>query len=63
MVLLAAFQALLSRYAGTEDVVVGTPVAGRTCGPAPCPGRGFARRCGGSRPARTSPELVVDLCA
>ncbi len=29
MVLLAAFQALLGRYAGTEDVVVGSPVAGR----------------------------------
>ncbi len=30
MLLLAASQLLLSRYAGTEDVVVGTPVAGRT---------------------------------
>ena len=30
MVLLAAWQALLARYAGTDDVVVGTPVAGRT---------------------------------
>ncbi|MBV9774813.1 MAG: amino acid adenylation domain-containing protein, partial [Gemmatimonadetes bacterium] len=30
MVVLAAFQALLARYAGTTDVVVGTPVAGRT---------------------------------
>ena len=30
VVVLAAFQLLLSRYAGTEDVVVGTPVAGRT---------------------------------
>ncbi|HET7229393.1 MAG TPA: amino acid adenylation domain-containing protein [Longimicrobium sp.] len=30
MVVLAAFQALLSRHAGTTDVVVGTPVAGRT---------------------------------
>ena len=30
MVLLAAFQALLSRYAGSDDVVVGSPVAGRT---------------------------------
>jgi amino acid adenylation domain-containing protein len=30
MVLLAAFQALLARYGGTDDVVVGTPVAGRT---------------------------------
>ena len=29
MVLLAAFQFLLSRYAGTDDVVVGSPVAGR----------------------------------
>ncbi|HEX6041076.1 amino acid adenylation domain-containing protein, partial [Longimicrobium sp.] len=29
MVLLAVFQALLARYAGTDDVVVGTPVAGR----------------------------------
>jgi amino acid adenylation domain-containing protein len=29
MVLLAAFQALLARWAGQEDVVVGTPVAGR----------------------------------
>ena len=30
MVLLAAFQVLLSKYAGTEDVVVGSPAAGRT---------------------------------
>jgi amino acid adenylation domain-containing protein len=30
MTLLAAFQALLSRYSGQDDVVVGTPVAGRT---------------------------------
>ena len=30
MLLLAAFQALLFRYTGQEDVVVGTPVAGRT---------------------------------
>jgi amino acid adenylation domain-containing protein/FkbM family methyltransferase len=29
-VLLAAFQVLLSRYAGTTDLVLGTPVAGRT---------------------------------
>ena len=30
MTTLAAWQALLGRYAGQEDVVVGTPVAGRT---------------------------------
>ena len=30
MVLLAVFGALLSRYAGQEDVVVGSPIAGRT---------------------------------
>jgi amino acid adenylation domain-containing protein len=30
MVVLAAFQALLGRYAGSDDVVVGSPVAGRT---------------------------------
>ncbi|MET0396107.1 MAG: amino acid adenylation domain-containing protein, partial [Longimicrobiaceae bacterium] len=30
MTLLAAWQLLLARYAGTDDVVVGTPVAGRT---------------------------------
>jgi amino acid adenylation domain-containing protein len=30
MVLLGAFQLLLSKYAGTDDVVVGTPIAGRT---------------------------------
>ncbi|HYW06077.1 MAG TPA: amino acid adenylation domain-containing protein, partial [Longimicrobium sp.] len=29
MVLLGAFQSLLARYAGTDDVVVGSPVAGR----------------------------------
>ncbi|PYC87631.1 non-ribosomal peptide synthetase [Streptomyces tateyamensis] len=29
MVLLAAFQALCARYAGVDDVLVGTPVAGR----------------------------------
>jgi amino acid adenylation domain-containing protein len=32
MVLLAAFQVLLGKYAGTDDVVVGSPVAGRTRG-------------------------------
>ncbi|MBW3569847.1 MAG: amino acid adenylation domain-containing protein, partial [Gemmatimonadetes bacterium] len=32
MVLLAAFQALLARYAGQDDVVVGSPFAGRTRG-------------------------------
>jgi amino acid adenylation domain-containing protein len=30
MTLLAAFQVLLSRYAGQDDIVVGTPIAGRT---------------------------------
>jgi amino acid adenylation domain-containing protein/non-ribosomal peptide synthase protein (TIGR01720 family) len=30
MVLLGAFQVLLSRYSGSEDVVVGSPAAGRT---------------------------------
>ncbi len=30
MVLLAAFKTLLSRYAGVADIVVGTPVAGRS---------------------------------
>ncbi|HYG80113.1 MAG TPA: condensation domain-containing protein, partial [Pyrinomonadaceae bacterium] len=30
MVLLAAFQLLLSRYSGTQDFAVGTPIAGRT---------------------------------
>jgi amino acid adenylation domain-containing protein len=30
MVLLAAFQVLLARYSGSEDIVVGTPIAGRT---------------------------------
>ena len=29
MLLLAAFKVLLARYAGSEDIVVGTPVAGR----------------------------------
>ena len=32
MTVLAAFQALLSRYTGQDDIVVGTPVAGRTRG-------------------------------
>ena len=30
MTLLATFQVLLSRYTGQEDIVVGTPIAGRT---------------------------------
>ena len=30
MTLLAAFQALLCRYTGQDDVAVGTPIAGRT---------------------------------
>src|SRR5690349_17810106 len=30
MVLLAAFQSLLSRYTGDEDILVGTPIANRT---------------------------------
>jgi len=30
MVVLAAFHLLLSRYSGSDDVVVGTPIAGRT---------------------------------
>ena len=30
MTLLAGFQALLSRYTGQSDIVVGTPIAGRT---------------------------------
>ncbi len=30
MVLLGAFQSLLSKYSGSEDIVVGTPIAGRT---------------------------------
>jgi amino acid adenylation domain-containing protein len=30
MTLLGAFQVLLSKYAGSEDVVVGSPIAGRT---------------------------------
>jgi amino acid adenylation domain-containing protein len=32
MTLLGAFQVLLGKYAGTEDVVVGSPIAGRTRG-------------------------------
>jgi hypothetical protein len=32
MVLLGAFQVLLGKYAGSEDVVVGSPIAGRTRG-------------------------------
>jgi len=32
MVLLAAFQLLLARYSGSDDVVVGSPIAGRTRG-------------------------------
>jgi amino acid adenylation domain-containing protein len=32
MTLLGAFQVLLSRYSGSEDIVVGSPIAGRTRG-------------------------------
>ncbi|HEV3052990.1 MAG TPA: condensation domain-containing protein, partial [Longimicrobium sp.] len=32
MVMLAAFQVLLSKYSGSEDIVVGSPIAGRTRG-------------------------------
>ncbi|HEX2079665.1 MAG TPA: amino acid adenylation domain-containing protein, partial [Longimicrobium sp.] len=32
MVLLGAFQVLLSKYSGSEDIVVGSPIAGRTRG-------------------------------
>ncbi|HEU4557815.1 MAG TPA: condensation domain-containing protein, partial [Longimicrobium sp.] len=32
MTLLAAFQVLLAKYSGSEDVVVGSPIAGRTRG-------------------------------
>src|SRR6185503_2113869 len=32
MVMLAAYQTLLFRYTGQEDIVVGTPIAGRTRG-------------------------------
>ncbi|HEX9935555.1 MAG TPA: amino acid adenylation domain-containing protein, partial [Longimicrobium sp.] len=32
MVLLGAFQVLLSKYSGSDDVVVGSPIAGRTRG-------------------------------
>ena len=31
MTLLAAFQTLMSRYAGQDDIVVGSPIAGRIC--------------------------------
>jgi uncharacterized protein YbdZ (MbtH family) len=31
MTLLAAFQVLLYRYSGQEDILVGSPIAGRTC--------------------------------
>ena len=30
MTLLAAFQALLHRYTGQPDILVGSPIAGRT---------------------------------
>ncbi|MFL1673003.1 condensation domain-containing protein, partial [Paenibacillus dendritiformis] len=30
MVLLAAYTTLLSKYSGQEDIIVGTPIAGRT---------------------------------
>lgn len=30
MLLMAAFQVLLARHSGQEDIVVGTPIAGRT---------------------------------
>src|SRR5262249_34525530 len=33
MTLLAAFQALLHRYTGEEDVLVGSPIAGRNAAP------------------------------
>ena len=30
MTVLAAFQVLLQRYSGAEDILIGTPIAGRT---------------------------------
>ncbi|PFU37050.1 hypothetical protein COK88_31580, partial [Bacillus cereus] len=30
MVLLAAYTTLLAKYSGQEDIIVGTPIAGRT---------------------------------
>jgi non-ribosomal peptide synthetase component F len=30
MVLLAAFQSVLARYSGDEDILIGTPIANRT---------------------------------
>lgn len=42
MILLAAYTILLSKYSGQEDIIVGTPIAGRTHAE---PGAGYGDVC------------------
>ena len=57
MTLLAAFQAMLARYCGQEDIVVGTPIAGRMRIESEEAGRLAGQHAGPAQPGAPDPEL------
>ncbi len=57
MTLLAAFAALLSRYSGQDDLVVGTPVAGHNRAELENLNRGLYQHAAAARPARRRSQL------
>ncbi len=57
MVLLAAFQLLLGRYSGQDDIVVGSPIAGRLRSRDPGPDRPLPQHPGPAHPARRRAHL------